>query len=95
MVLTEGFKDIWNLEYILKVNFSSNYVIMVKLLENAKRKINMLLDRKWQKALSCECVSTCVHVARAEACRLHQHTRAALPRAGDTTTILYRVEFVI
>lgn len=24
MVLTEGFKDIWILEYILKVNFSSN-----------------------------------------------------------------------
>lgn len=54
MVLTEGFKDIWNLEYILKVNFSSNYVIVVKLLENAKHKINMLPDRKWQKTLSCE-----------------------------------------
>lgn len=66
MVLTEGFKDIWDLEYILKVNFSSNYVIMVKLLENAKHKINMLLDKKWQKAPSCECVRTCVHIARVE-----------------------------
>lgn len=32
MVLSEGFKDILNLKYILKVIFSSNYVIMVGLL---------------------------------------------------------------
>lgn len=62
MVLTEGFKDIWNLKYILKVNFSSNYVIMVKLLENAKHKINMLPDRRWQKTLSCVCVWVSVYV---------------------------------
>lgn len=60
---------------------------MVKLLENAKHKINMLLDKKWQKALSCECVSTCVHVACVEAYRLHQHTRAAFPSTRDTITL--------
>lgn len=67
MVFTEGFKDVWNLEYILKVNFSSNYVIMVKLLENVKHKINMLPDRKWQKILSCVGMwegRVCVHVLK-------------------------------
>lgn len=68
MVLTEGFKDIWNLEYILKVNFSSNYVIMVKLLENAKHKINMLPDRKWQKTLSCVCVWVSEYVCARACC---------------------------
>lgn len=35
MVLSEGFKDILNLNYILKVIFSSNYVLMVGLLAKA------------------------------------------------------------
>lgn len=37
MVLSEGFKDILNLKYILKVIFSSNYVIMARLL--AKKQV--------------------------------------------------------
>lgn len=80
MVLTEGFKDIWNLEYILKVNFSSNYVIMVKLLENVKHKINMLPDRKWQKTLSYVsmwvskymCENTCCICRSSQAPAIHQ-----------------------
>lgn len=36
MVLSEGFKDILNLKYILKVIFSSNYVIMVGLLAKGR-----------------------------------------------------------
>lgn len=82
MVLTEGFKDIWNLEYILKVNFSSNYVIMVKLLENAKHKINMLPDRKWQKTLSCVCLCEWVRVRAHVAC-VEAHTRPAIIHQGS------------
>lgn len=41
MVLSEGFKDILNLKYILKVIFSSNYVIMVGLLAKAESHSNI------------------------------------------------------
>jgi len=96
MVLTEGFKDIWNLEYILKVNFSSNYVIMVKLLENAKHKINMLPDRKWQKTLSCVCLRERVrvhaHVACAEACRQPAIHQNSFHKRGEYQNTLYTHE---
>lgn len=68
MVLSEGFKDIWNLVYFLKVNFSSNYVIIVKLLGNVKHKINILPDRKWQKTLSCVCVWVSEYVCECICC---------------------------
>lgn len=41
MVLSEGFKDILNLKYILKVIFCSNYVIMVGLLAKAESHSNI------------------------------------------------------
>lgn len=96
MVFIEGFKDIWNLEYILKVIFSSNYVIMVKLLENVKHKINMLPDRKWQKTLSCVSmwVKTCVHahVACVEAYRLQQYIRTAFTNTRNPDTLCTRIK---
>lgn len=46
MVLSEGFKDILNLKYILKVIFSSNYVIMVGLL--AKGRVPKEYETKWE-----------------------------------------------
>ena len=47
MVLSEGFKDILNLKYILKVIFSSNYVIMVGLLAKAESHSNIRPNGKW------------------------------------------------
>lgn len=46
MVLNEGFKDILNLKYILKVIFSSNYVIMAGLLAKAESHSN--IKAKWE-----------------------------------------------
>lgn len=52
MVLSEGFKDILNLKYILKVIFSSNYVMMVGLLAKAESHSNIRLNEKQQEPWS-------------------------------------------
>jgi hypothetical protein len=49
MVLSEGFKDILNLKHILKVIFSSNYVIMAGLLAKAESHSNVRQNGKQQE----------------------------------------------
>jgi len=53
---------------------------MVKLLENAKHKINTLPDRKWQKTLSCVCVWV------SESVRVCTHMLRVLKLTGSSNT---------
>lgn len=79
MVLSEGFKDILNLKYILKVIFSSNYVIMVGLLAKAESHSHIRPNEKQQEPWAPGALRTAwseAGVVGIEGCAAHSPFRA-------------------